>query len=60
MSLLDPLFGWEVTDQIFSEALRIQRMLDFEAALAEAEARLNVIPENAAGPDSRPLRGAPF
>ncbi len=50
MSLLDPLFGWEVTDQIFSDALRIQRMLDFEAALAEAEARLNVIPENAAGP----------
>jgi 3-carboxy-cis,cis-muconate cycloisomerase len=50
MSLLDPLFGWEVTDQIFSDAMRIQRMLDFEAALAEAEARLNVIPENASGP----------
>ncbi len=50
MSLLDPLFGWEVTDQIFSDAMRIQRMLDFEAALAHAEARLNVIPKNAAGP----------
>ncbi len=50
MSLLDPLFGWEVTDQIFSDSTRIQRMLDFEAALAEAEARLNVIPKSAAGP----------
>ncbi|HST09096.1 MAG TPA: 3-carboxy-cis,cis-muconate cycloisomerase, partial [Terriglobales bacterium] len=50
MSLLDPLFGWEVTDQIFSDAMRIQRMLDFEAALAHAEARLNVIPKSAAGP----------
>jgi 3-carboxy-cis,cis-muconate cycloisomerase len=50
MSLLDPLFGWEVTDQIFSDAMRIQRMLDFEAALAQAEAQLNVIPKNAAGP----------
>jgi 3-carboxy-cis,cis-muconate cycloisomerase len=50
MSLLDPLFGWEVTDRIFSDAMRIQRMLDFEAALAHVEARLNVIPKNAAGP----------
>jgi 3-carboxy-cis,cis-muconate cycloisomerase len=50
MSLLDPLFGWEVTDQIFSDAMRIQRMLDFEAALAEAEARLDVIPKTAVAP----------
>jgi len=50
MSLLDPLFGWEVTDQIFFDAMRIQRMLDFEAALAHAEAQLNVIPKNAVGP----------
>ncbi len=50
MSLLDPLFGWEVTDQIFSDAMRIQRMLDFEASLAHAEAQLNIIPKNAAGP----------
>jgi 3-carboxy-cis,cis-muconate cycloisomerase len=50
MSLLDPLFGWEVTDRIFSDTMRIQRMLDFEAALAHAEARLDVIPKNAAGP----------
>ena len=50
MSLLDPLFGWEVTDQIFSDAMRIQRMLDFEGALAHAEAQLDVIPKNAVGP----------
>jgi 3-carboxy-cis,cis-muconate cycloisomerase len=49
MSLLDPLFGWEVTDEIFSDATRIQRMLDFEAALAQAESRLNVVPKAAAG-----------
>jgi 3-carboxy-cis,cis-muconate cycloisomerase len=47
MTLLDPLFGWEVTDRIFSDSVRIQRMLDFERALTAAEARLNVIPKSA-------------
>jgi 3-carboxy-cis,cis-muconate cycloisomerase len=47
MTMLDPLFGWEVTDLIFSDSVRIQRMLDFERALAAAEARLNVIPKSA-------------
>ena len=50
MNLLDPLFGWDVTAQIFSDAVRVQRMLDFEAALARAEANQNVIPKDAAAP----------
>ena len=47
MTVLDPLFGWEVTYRIFSDSFRIQRMLDFEGALAAAEARLSVIPKSA-------------
>jgi 3-carboxy-cis,cis-muconate cycloisomerase len=47
MTMLDPLFGWEVTDRIFSDSVRVQRMLDFERAVAAAEARLSVIPKNA-------------
>lgn len=44
MELLDPLFGWENVDKIFSDRSRVQRMLDFEAGLARAEARAGVIP----------------
>jgi 3-carboxy-cis,cis-muconate cycloisomerase len=47
MTMLDPLFGWEVTDRIFSDSVRVQRILDFERALAAAAARLNVIPKSA-------------
>ncbi len=47
MTMLDPLFGWEVTNRIFSDTVRVQRMLDFERALAAAEARLSVIPKGA-------------
>jgi 3-carboxy-cis,cis-muconate cycloisomerase len=50
MNLLDPLFGWDVTDKIFTDSVRVQRMLDFEAALARAEAKQNVIPNDAAAP----------
>jgi 3-carboxy-cis,cis-muconate cycloisomerase len=35
-------------DEVFSDSARIQRMLDFEAALARAEAKCGVIPANAA------------
>jgi 3-carboxy-cis,cis-muconate cycloisomerase len=50
MNLLDPLFGWDVTDKIFSDAVRVQRMLDFEAALARAEAKQSVVPNDVAAP----------
>jgi 3-carboxy-cis,cis-muconate cycloisomerase len=48
MTLLDPLFGSAAMDKVFSDSARLQRMLDFEAALARAEARCGVIPAAAA------------
>jgi 3-carboxy-cis,cis-muconate cycloisomerase len=42
--LLGPLFGSPAVDAIFSDHGRLQGMLDFEAALAAAEARVGVIP----------------
>jgi 3-carboxy-cis,cis-muconate cycloisomerase len=48
MTLLDSLFRSESVGRIFSDDTRLQRMLDFEAALARAEARMGVIPEAAA------------
>lgn len=50
MSLLDPLFRWPAVEEVFSDRARIQSMLDFEAALARAEARAGVIPGPAALP----------
>ena len=49
MNLLEPLFRWEAVEQLFSDCSRVQNMLDFEAALARAEARTGVIPAAAAG-----------
>ncbi|MGB9403351.1 MAG: 3-carboxy-cis,cis-muconate cycloisomerase [Candidatus Acidiferrales bacterium] len=48
MTLLGPLFRWEAVDDLFSDRARVQGMLDFEAALARADARAGVIPANAA------------
>jgi 3-carboxy-cis,cis-muconate cycloisomerase len=48
MALFDPLFGSAAMSEVFSDAARIQRMLDFEAALARAEAHCGVIPAAAA------------
>jgi 3-carboxy-cis,cis-muconate cycloisomerase len=50
MSLLDPLFRWDALDGLFTDRARVQGMLDFEAALARAEARLGVIPKSSAAP----------
>ncbi|MFL6651133.1 MAG: lyase family protein, partial [Sulfurifustaceae bacterium] len=44
MTLLDPLFTTEEMQSIFSDRARLQGMLDFEAALARAQARTGVIP----------------
>ena len=46
--LLDPLFRTDAMCEIFSDRGHLQGMLDFEAALARAEARLGVIPKVAA------------
>lgn len=48
MALLDSLFGSAAIDGVFSDGVRLQRMLDFEAALAKAEAACGVIPTVAA------------
>jgi 3-carboxy-cis,cis-muconate cycloisomerase len=48
MSLLGPLFRWEAIENLFTDRARLQGMLDFEAALARAEARAGVIPPGAA------------
>ena len=48
--LLDALFTTAQMRSVFSDAQRLQRMLDFEAALARAEANAKVIPASAAAP----------
>ena len=50
MNLLDSLFRSKAIDELFSDAACLQGMLDFEAALARAEARVGVIPVAAAPP----------
>jgi 3-carboxy-cis,cis-muconate cycloisomerase len=44
MSLLDPLFRYDALDRLFSDEARLQGMLDFEAALARAEAASGIVP----------------
>ena len=46
--LLDPLFRDEAVRLLFTDTARLQGMLDFEAALASAEATAGVIPREAA------------
>jgi 3-carboxy-cis,cis-muconate cycloisomerase len=48
MRLLDLLFRWPALDEIFSDRICVQRMLDFEAGLARAEAQVGVVPSEAA------------
>ena len=48
MNLFDPIFRWEPVAKLFRDDSFLQRMLDFEAALAAAEATSGVIPSSAA------------
>ena len=48
MSLLDSLFRCDVLDELFTDEARIQGMLDFEAALARAEASCGIVPASQA------------
>jgi len=48
MRLIDSLATTPAMAEVFSDASLLQAMLDFEAALARAEARIGVIPESAA------------
>ncbi|USJ02121.1 3-carboxy-cis,cis-muconate cycloisomerase [Xanthomonas prunicola] len=47
-SLLGSLFGEPACDALFDDAARVQAMLQFESALARAQARCGVIPAEAA------------
>src|SRR5580704_19282390 len=47
-SILGVLYGSDAMRAVFDEAIYFQRMLDVEAALARAQARLNIIPTEAA------------
>jgi 3-carboxy-cis,cis-muconate cycloisomerase len=48
MKLLDPLFTTERAGEIFSDRTRVQRMLDFEAALSRALEKTGVAPKKSA------------
>jgi len=48
MELLDHLFGSQEVEKIFSSRGCLQGVLDFEAALAKAEARAGIVPSSAA------------
>jgi 3-carboxy-cis,cis-muconate cycloisomerase len=48
MNLFDSIFRWEPVAKLFRDDSFLQRMLDFEAALAAAEATSGVIPSSAA------------
>ncbi|PPU77128.1 MULTISPECIES: 3-carboxy-cis,cis-muconate cycloisomerase [Xanthomonas] len=47
-SLLESLFGDPACEALFDDAARVQAMLQFEAALAQAQARCGVIPAEVA------------
>jgi 3-carboxy-cis,cis-muconate cycloisomerase len=58
--LLDPLFTTDAMRTIFSDHARVQRFLDFEAALARAQARVGVIPKAAVAPIESQCRAESF
>ena len=47
--LIESLSATEALSQVFSDGAVLQAMLDFEAALARAEARVGLIPADATG-----------
>ena len=47
-AILGGLFGSDAMRRLFSDETRLQRMLDVEAALARVEARLGIVPREAA------------
>ncbi|HBU1414768.1 TPA: 3-carboxy-cis,cis-muconate cycloisomerase, partial [Klebsiella pneumoniae] len=49
MSLLTPMLRSSPLTDWFSDAQRVQDMLDFEAALAQAQAACGMVPPEAVG-----------
>jgi len=60
MNLLDPLFHSSAVDSLFTDRATLQGILDFEAALARAEARAGVIPGAAAAVIAKKCRAELF
>jgi len=60
LHLLDPLFTTSAMRDVFCDQARIQRMLDFEAALARAQAQVGVIPEGIAQAIAKKCDAAQF
>jgi 3-carboxy-cis,cis-muconate cycloisomerase len=58
--LLAPMLSSAAMRAICDDASCLQNMLDFEAALARAEATLGIIPANAAGPIENACRAESF
>jgi 3-carboxy-cis,cis-muconate cycloisomerase len=58
--LLDSLFTTPEMRDVFSDRIRVQRMLDFEAALASAQAKVAIIPGLAAQAIARKCDAALF
>src|SRR6516164_9320562 len=58
--LIESLAATEPLSRVFSDASVLQAMLDFEAALARAEARMDVIPASAAAPITEAARAEGF
>src|SRR5947209_12813952 len=58
--LLAPLFSSPAMRAICDDAAYLQHMLDFEAALARAEAELGIIPASAVGPIANACNAASF
>jgi 3-carboxy-cis,cis-muconate cycloisomerase len=60
MTLYDELFSYNAMETVLSDESRVKGMLQFEAALAIAEARTGVIPEGAAQKIAEHCRTATF
>ena len=60
MNLFSALFSYSDLERVLSEESRIQSMLQFEAALAKAEARAGVIPPGAAAKIAEHCRAEHF
>jgi 3-carboxy-cis,cis-muconate cycloisomerase len=58
--LIDALATTDALSSVFDDLSLLQAMLDFESALARAEARVGVIPPNAAGAITDAARAADF
>src|ERR1700710_1052642 len=59
-SLLAPMLSSAAMRAVCDDAAALQNMLDFEAALARAEAALGVIPASAAGPITNACKAPTF